>query len=134
MYRGRLARHGDLTSSRQELLDTDICLDDLERKRCPLWRGMKVEDIMQEFYTTRLDYYQRRKILLEGICWGGEAVSKLDNIARFIMERLRGKSSLKTNLRRSSSNLPDQAERAWPAAKSNWKDAQQKNQGRNPSH
>lgn len=52
-------------------------------------RYERVEDILQEFYATRLDYYQRRKDYLEGML-GAESL-RLDNIARFIMEKIEGK-------------------------------------------
>ncbi|GFO18402.1 DNA topoisomerase 2 [Plakobranchus ocellatus] len=51
-------------------------------------RYEKVEDIMLEFYATRLEFYQRRKDYLEGML-GAESL-KLDNIARFIMEKIEG--------------------------------------------
>lgn len=43
-------------------------------------------DILREFYTLRLDYYQRRKDYLEGML-SAESL-RLDNQARFIMEKI----------------------------------------------
>jgi len=45
----------------------------------------KVEEIMQEFFDLRLDYYGKRKRYMEGIL-GAEA-AKLSNQARFILEK-----------------------------------------------
>ena len=46
-------------------------------------------DILREFFDVRLDYYERRKQYLEGML-GAESL-KLDNIARFILEKIEGK-------------------------------------------
>lgn len=45
-------------------------------------------DIMREFYEVRLDLYQKRKAYLEGML-SAESL-RLDNIARFIMEKIDG--------------------------------------------
>ena len=47
-----------------------------------------VEDILREFYTLRLEYYDKRKRYLEGTL-GAEA-AKLSNQARFILEKCDG--------------------------------------------
>lgn len=49
----------------------------------------RVGDILREFFDVRLDYYGRRKQYLEGML-GAESL-KLDNIARFILEKIEGK-------------------------------------------
>ena len=46
------------------------------------------EEILQEFFDLRLDYYQRRKDYLEGSL-AAESL-KLDNQARFICEKIDG--------------------------------------------
>uniref|UniRef100_A0A0B7A7H4 DNA topoisomerase 2 n=1 Tax=Arion vulgaris TaxID=1028688 RepID=A0A0B7A7H4_9EUPU len=51
-------------------------------------RYEKVEEILQEFFTTRMMFYQRRKDYLEGMM-AAESL-KMDNIARFIMEKCDG--------------------------------------------
>ena len=51
-------------------------------------RYTSVDDILRDFYTVRLDYYQRRKDYLEGML-SAESL-KLDNQARFIMEKIEG--------------------------------------------
>lgn len=48
-----------------------------------------VNEIMHEYFDVRLDYYERRKQYLEGML-SAESL-KLDNIARFIMEKIEGK-------------------------------------------
>lgn len=49
----------------------------------------RVGDILREFFDVRLDYYGRRKQYLEGML-GAESL-KLDNISRFILEKIEGK-------------------------------------------
>ncbi|KAK7113702.1 DNA topoisomerase 2-alpha-like isoform X1 [Littorina saxatilis] len=49
----------------------------------------RVEDIIREFFDVRVDYYERRKQYLEGML-SSESL-KLDNIARFILEKIEGK-------------------------------------------
>ena len=49
----------------------------------------RVGDILREFFDVRLDYYGRRKRYLEGML-GAESL-KLDNISRFILEKIEGK-------------------------------------------
>ena len=46
------------------------------------------EDILREFYTLRLEYYDKRKRYMEGSL-GAEA-AKLSNQARFILEKCDG--------------------------------------------
>ena len=46
------------------------------------------EDILREFYDVRMDMYRRRKAHLEGM-FAAESL-KMDNIARFIMEKIEG--------------------------------------------
>ena len=53
-----------------------------------LRRFENVNEILQEFYHVRLDYYARRKTFLEGML-GAEA-QKLSNQARFIIEKCDG--------------------------------------------
>ena len=48
-----------------------------------------VTEILQEFYEVRLDIYRKRKEWLEGQLEAESA--KLDNQARFIMEKIEGK-------------------------------------------
>ncbi|KAK3758650.1 hypothetical protein RRG08_013319 [Elysia crispata] len=86
-------------------------------------RYEKVEDIMQEFYTTRLDYYQRRKDFLEGML-GAESL-KLDNIARFIMEKIEGKIIIENKPKKELiQSLVKRGFDSDPVKA--WKDAQQK--------
>ena len=47
-----------------------------------------VEEILREFYDLRLEFYKKRKAYLEGML-ESEAL-KLDNIARFILEKIEG--------------------------------------------
>ena len=47
-----------------------------------------VEEILREFYDLRLEFYKKRKAYLEGML-ESEAL-KLDNIARFILEKIDG--------------------------------------------
>ena len=47
-----------------------------------------VDEIIKEFYENRLDLYGRRKNYLEGLL-SAESL-KLDNQARFIMEKIEG--------------------------------------------
>ena len=49
----------------------------------------RVEDILREFFEVRLDYYGQRKQYMEGML-SAESL-KLDNIARFILEKIEGK-------------------------------------------
>ena len=51
-------------------------------------RYTRAEDIMRDFFEVRMDYYGRRKDYLEGML-AAESL-KLDNIARFIMEKIEG--------------------------------------------
>ncbi|KAL3855352.1 hypothetical protein ACJMK2_014568 [Sinanodonta woodiana] len=51
-------------------------------------RFNKVDEILQEFFDVRLEYYKKRKAYLEGMI-AAESL-KLDNIARFIMEKIDG--------------------------------------------
>ena len=48
----------------------------------------RVEDILQEFFRLRLDLYQKRKDYMEGLLEAES--SKLNNQARFIMEKIQG--------------------------------------------
>lgn len=48
----------------------------------------RVEEILREFFDVRLDYYHRRKHYLEGML--SAETLKLDNIARFILEKIEG--------------------------------------------
>ncbi|KAL8576595.1 DNA topoisomerase 2-alpha [Nucella lapillus] len=66
-------------SSNMVLFDSRGCIKKYNR----------VEDILQEFFDVRLDFYQRRKHYLEGML--GAESCKLDNIARFILEKIEGK-------------------------------------------
>jgi len=47
-----------------------------------------VQDILKEFYTVRLDFYQKRKDYMEGML-AAESL-RLSNIARFIIEKIDG--------------------------------------------
>ncbi|BFZ22006.1 hypothetical protein BsWGS_25045 [Bradybaena similaris] len=58
----------------------------------------KVEDILQEFFTTRMMYYIRRKDYLEGML-SAESL-KMDNIARFIMEKCDGTITIENKPRK----------------------------------
>lgn len=51
-------------------------------------RYSSVEQIMQEFYDVRLKFYQKRKDYLVGLL-SAESL-RLDNIARFILEKIDG--------------------------------------------
>ena len=51
-------------------------------------RYSNVEEILKEFYEVRVDFYRRRKDYLEGML-AAESL-KLDNIARFICEKIDG--------------------------------------------
>lgn len=55
-------------------------------------RYTNVGDILREFFDVRLDYYNRRKQYLEGMLTAESL--KLDNIARFIMEKIEGKITI----------------------------------------
>ena len=55
-------------------------------------RYSDANDILREFYTLRLEYYRRRKDFLEGML-AAESL-KLDNQARFIMEKIDGKITI----------------------------------------
>ena len=46
------------------------------------------EEILKEFYEVRLDMYKKRKAYLDGML-SAESL-KLDNIARFILEKIEG--------------------------------------------
>lgn len=46
------------------------------------------EDILREFFEIRMDLYHKRKAYLEGML-AAESL-KMDNIARFIMEKIEG--------------------------------------------
>ena len=48
----------------------------------------RVEDILQEFFRVRATYYQKRKDYMEGLLEAES--SKLNNQARFIMEKIQG--------------------------------------------
>jgi DNA topoisomerase II len=54
-----------------------------------LRRYETVDEILKEFYTVRVEMYVKRKAYMEGML-GAESL-KLDNIARFIMEKIEGK-------------------------------------------
>ena len=54
-----------------------------------LKRYESVNDILKEFFDVRIDLYRKRKEYLEGMM-GAESL-KLDNIARFIVEKIEGK-------------------------------------------
>jgi DNA topoisomerase-2 len=54
-----------------------------------LRRYESVTEILHEFYNVRMDLYKKRKEYLEGML-GAESL-KLDNIARFILEKIEGK-------------------------------------------
>ena len=51
-------------------------------------RYNSAEDILREFYDVRMDLYTKRKAYLEGML-AAESL-KMDNIARFIMEKIEG--------------------------------------------
>ena len=51
-------------------------------------RYTNVGEIFHEFYTLRLEYYQRRKDYMEGILTAESL--KLENQARFILEKVEG--------------------------------------------
>lgn len=83
----------------------------------------KVEEILKEFYTVRMDFYHRRKDYLEGML-SAESL-KMDNIARFIMEKIEGtivvenkpkKELIQTLVRKGYDSDPVKA----------WKEAQNK--------
>ncbi|XP_076440250.1 DNA topoisomerase 2-alpha-like isoform X2 [Babylonia areolata] len=59
-----------------------------DNKGC-IKRYSRVEDILREFFDVRLEFYERRKHYLEGML--SSESSKLDNIARFILEKIEGK-------------------------------------------
>ena len=63
----------------QVLFDHDGCLR----------KYSTVTEILQEFYDVRLDLYRKRKEWLEGQLEAESA--RLDNQARFIMEKIEGK-------------------------------------------
>jgi DNA topoisomerase-2 len=51
-------------------------------------RYERITEILKEFFDVRLNLYQKRKEYLEGLL-SAEA-SRLENIARFIMEKIDG--------------------------------------------
>lgn len=55
-------------------------------------RYNSVEEILREFYDLRLEMYRKRKSYLEGV-YAAESL-KMDNIARFIMEKIAGTVSI----------------------------------------
>ncbi len=55
-------------------------------------------EIIKEFYEVRLKYYEKRKQYLENML--GSESAKLDNLARFIMEKIEGKIKVE-NLRKA---------------------------------
>ena len=67
-----------ISAQNMVLFDKDGCIRKYDR----------VEDILKEFYTCRLDFYQKRKDYLEGML-SAEAL-RLSNIARFIIEKIDG--------------------------------------------
>ncbi|XP_059141501.1 DNA topoisomerase 2-alpha-like isoform X2 [Physella acuta] len=82
-----------------------------------------VQDILKEFYSVRLNFYHRRKDYLEGML-SAESL-KLDNIARFIIEKIEGtivienkpkKELIQTLVRKGYDSDPVKA----------WKEAQNK--------
>uniref|UniRef100_A0A2S2Q8Z8 DNA topoisomerase 2 n=1 Tax=Sipha flava TaxID=143950 RepID=A0A2S2Q8Z8_9HEMI len=64
---------------------TSMCAFD---KDCVLKKYESTKEILQDFYTVRLEFYGKRKAYLEGIL-GAEA-AKLTNQARFIVEKCDG--------------------------------------------
>ena len=62
----------------QVLFDSNGCIK----------RYSNVSEIFHEFYTLRLDYYQRRKDYMEGVLTAESL--KLENQARFICEKVDG--------------------------------------------
>ncbi|KAG1697692.1 DNA topoisomerase 2-alpha [Nymphon striatum] len=68
-----------MSTSSMVLFDADGCLKKYET----------VDEILQEFFTVRLEFYHKRKAYLDGML-SAEA-SKLDNQARFILEKISGK-------------------------------------------
>ena len=65
-----------------------------------------VEEILKEFYEFRLDLYSRRKNYLEGLL-SAESL-KLDNQARFIMEKIEGTITIgKRDISMGRFNQPD---------------------------
>ena len=61
------------------LFDSNGCL---KRYESPI-------EILREFYDVRFKFYRKRKEYLENML--GAESSKLDNIARFIVEKIEGK-------------------------------------------
>ncbi|KAK7507966.1 hypothetical protein BaRGS_00000931 [Batillaria attramentaria] len=61
-------------------------------------RYNRVDEILREFFDVRLDYYHRRKTYLEGML-SAESL-KLDNIARFILEKIEGKITIENKPKR----------------------------------
>ncbi len=59
-----------------------------DRNGC-LKRYDNIDEILKEFYNVRIDLYKKRKAYMEGML-GAESL-KLDNIARFILEKIDGK-------------------------------------------
>jgi len=51
-------------------------------------RYSNVDEILREFFEVRMDFYHRRKDYMEGML-AAESL-KLDNIARFICEKIDG--------------------------------------------
>ena len=68
------------------------CLQVLFDSRGCIKRYSSVEDILREFFDIRLDFYVRRKQYMEGML-SAESL-KLDNIARFILEKIEGKITI----------------------------------------
>lgn len=90
----------------------------------------KVDQILREFFDLRVDFYKRRKDYLEGLLSADSL--RLDNIARFIMEKIDGlvkienvskKDLIQMLVRRGYDSDPSKA----------WKEAQNKNRDKDDS-
>jgi DNA topoisomerase-2 len=66
-----------------------VCLKVLFDHNGCIRKFSKVEEILREFFEVRMEFYEKRKRYLEGMLTAES--SKLDNIARFILEKIEGK-------------------------------------------
>ncbi|XP_041476375.1 DNA topoisomerase 2-alpha-like [Lytechinus variegatus] len=86
-------------------------------------RYENVEEILREFFTLRMELYHKRKAYLEGILEAES--SKLNNQARFIMEKIDGKVVIENKSKTSMiSQLASRGYDSDPVKA--WKEAQQK--------
>lgn len=90
----------------------------------------KVEQILREFFDLRLDFYKRRKDYMEGLLHAESL--KLDNIARFIMEKIDGVIKIENVAKKDIIQMLVRRGYDSDPAKS-WKEAQNKSKDKSDS-